>query len=171
MAVEGLYLGAALDDGSRVTLDTDHLTTHAVCLGMTGSGKTGLGVVALRLSGVTRLGPWGVASVFAAMVLGVPLGTWAEKRWGKKDPGPFVIDEVAGYFTALFRVHGPSPGIAELLVAFFVFRVFDVVKPAPARRLENLPGGLGIMIDDIVAGLYSLLAVGAYRTFVLGQPF
>ena len=135
------------------------------------AGTAGALVLALLIPSSVPFGAACVVIVAVSMVVGVPLGTWAEERWEKKDPGPFVLDEVAGYFVALFRVHGPTPGIAELFVAFFVFRVFDVVKPAPARRFEDLPGGLGIMLDDIVAGLYSLLAVGAYRTYVLGRPF
>lgn len=119
--------------------------------------------------GGTTVG-FGVICVFMAalcMVLGVPLGSWAEKRWGKKDPGPFVIDEVAGYFVALFRFEAPKPEIGELLVAFFLFRLFDVIKPPPARRIESLPGGWGIMLDDIIAGLYALLGVVVYRQYFL----
>lgn len=101
---------------------------------------------------------------------GVPLGTWAEKRYGKKDPGPFVIDEVAGYFVALLRLDGAKPGLGELFVAFFLFRLFDVVKPFPARNMESIPGGWGIMLDDIFAGIYALLGVIVYRQYVLGLP-
>jgi phosphatidylglycerophosphatase A len=77
---------------------------------------------------------------------------------GAKDPRPVVIDEVAGYFVTLLFL--PPTG-AVLAAAFFLFRLADVVKPFPARRVEAWPGGLGIVADDIVAGLYANLALRA----------
>lgn len=100
----------------------------------------------------------------------IAVGTWAargaEKHWGRKDPGKVVIDETAGYLlSALFA--GPAPGAtaeewaARLAATFLLFRGFDIVKPWPARRLERLPGSVGIMIDDLFAGLYALAAFHA----------
>jgi phosphatidylglycerophosphatase A len=93
------------------------------------------------------------------------IGTWAatrtERITGRKDPGKVVVDEVAGQLIALMAVPAgvwigfPVP----VLVAFILFRFFDIVKPYPARRLEGIPGGLGIMADDLVAGLYAYLGV------------
>jgi phosphatidylglycerophosphatase A len=89
-------------------------------------------------------------------------GSWAasraEKMIGRKDPGIVVIDEVAGQLIALIFVHAfhfgvPIPPV--VIVGFVAFRFFDIVKPYPARRLESLPAGLGIMADDIVAGMYA----------------
>lgn len=101
---------------------------------------------------------------FAALftLLGRPCGDWAEKHFGRKDPGAFVLDEVAGY---LVTVAWPVfLGWNQLLVGFLLFRIFDIFKPPPARRLESLPGGLGIMIDDIVAGLWALaIMFGLYQ--------
>ena len=113
--------------------------------------------------GVPRFG-WHVglaAGITGAVVLliGIALGGWAERYYGFKDPKPFVIDEVLGYLIALLRVKDGVPGVAEMVLAFFVFRLFDVVKPPPARRLEFLPKGVGIMLDDVVAGLYALVVV------------
>ena len=92
------------------------------------------------------------------------VGTWAasrtEKLSGSKDPGKVVVDEVAGQFIALI----PVPFALEAawwpaILAFILFRFFDIVKPYPARKLESLPGGLGIMADDVVAGAYAALGV------------
>ena len=88
------------------------------------------------------------------------LGTWAATRTeqlsGRKDPGKVVIDEVAGQLIALLPlVPGTDPGWVSVIIAFVLFRIFDIVKPYPARRLEGLESGLGIMADDIVAGAYA----------------
>lgn len=92
------------------------------------------------------------------------IGTWAASRTeqlsGRKDPGKVVIDEVAGQFIALI----PVPfmiGAAwwSAILAFILFRFFDIVKPYPARKLESLHGGLGIMLDDVVAGVYAAVVV------------
>ncbi len=105
------------------------------------------------------------AAVCAAAVLlvGIALGGWAERYYGFKDPKPFVLDEVLGYLIAVFRWGDGVPGTKELVLAFFAFRLFDVVKPPPARRLEFLPKGVGIMLDDLVAGLYALAFVWVVR--------
>ncbi len=95
----------------------------------------------------------------AGLVLVLPLSVWAcgteARRRGIADPGPVVIDEVAGQWVALALVScvlGRQPGPRELAVSFLLFRVFDVVKPWPIRRLERLPGGWGIVADDLAAG-------------------
>lgn len=105
------------------------------------------------------------AAVAGAIVLaiGISLGGWAERHYGFKDPKPFVLDEVLGYLVALLRLKGGVPGASEMILAFFAFRLFDVVKPPPARRLEFLPKGVGIMLDDLVAGLYALALVVVVR--------
>ena len=74
--------------------------------------------------------------------------------FGEKDPGRVVVDEIAGQMVALLFVR---PTALVLLAAFLLFRVLDVLKPWPARRLEDLPGGSGIMADDLMAGLYANL--------------
>jgi len=108
--------------------------------------------------------PLCIVSVVVFLLLGKPCGDWAEKRFGKKDPGAFVLDEVAGYLVTVAWLG--FYGWPQLIAAFFIFRVFDIFKPPPARRLESLPGGLGIMIDDIVAGLWGLAVMaGLYYGF------
>ena len=110
---------------------------------------------------------YGVLAVELVAIVVITLaGIWAasrtEKLSGRKDPGKVVIDEVAGQFIALM----PVPyllGTAwwSAILAFVVFRFFDIVKPYPARRLESLEAGLGIMADDIVAGVYAATVVAA----------
>ncbi len=94
------------------------------------------------------------------------VGVWAashtETLSGKKDPSKVVIDEVAGQFIALLAVPFMiDPAWWSLILAFILFRFFDIVKPYPARRLESLESGLGIMADDVVAGVYAGIGVAA----------
>jgi phosphatidylglycerophosphatase A len=88
------------------------------------------------------------------------LGTWAageaERALGGKDPGAIVVDEVAGMTLSVLTVP-LTPAV--LLVGFLLFRVFDILKPFPARDAQRLPGGLGVMVDDLLAGLYALVVV------------
>lgn len=101
----------------------------------------------------------------AAIVATVLLGLWAagdaEARFEMKDPGQVVIDEAAGYLLTTFLVRPHAPTLmgwgVPLLVSFLAFRMMDILKPWPARRLERLPGAVGIMIDDLFAGLYAAL--------------
>jgi len=89
----------------------------------------------------------------------VLLGRWAEETYGKKDPHQCTIDECAGQWLALVAVPiGLAPRWLAVLVALVTFRFFDIVKPSPARRLEKLPYGWGILLDDLVAGVYANLA-------------
>jgi phosphatidylglycerophosphatase A len=97
-----------------------------------------------------------------AIALVVAAGAWsagvAERHFGKTDPGQVVIDEVAGMLVTLFL----NPvGWPWAVGGFVLFRAADIVKPFPARRLERLPGGLGIMADDVMAGIYANLALRA----------
>jgi phosphatidylglycerophosphatase A len=105
---------------------------------------------------------WALGGAAAAIyVLGVWAAGVAEKQLETKDPPPVVIDEVAGQMIAFF--FQPWPRWGWLLAGFLLFRFFDVVKPFPARRLEHLPRGWGVMTDDVVAGAYSALGM-----FLLG---
>jgi phosphatidylglycerophosphatase A len=93
------------------------------------------------------------------------LGVWAASRseqlLNAKDPGRVVIDEVAGQLIALLPLPLSGIGYAPImvLIAFLLFRFFDIVKPYPARKFESLHGGLGIMADDLVAGAYAAVIV------------
>jgi phosphatidylglycerophosphatase A len=88
-----------------------------------------------------------------AVAIGIPAATQVSRASGIKDPQFVVIDEVAGQFIALVFV---PVSWQSLLAAFILFRGFDMVKPPPLRRLEKLPEGVGIVVDDVGAGLYAL---------------
>jgi phosphatidylglycerophosphatase A len=100
---------------------------------------------------------WSLLAAALIYLVGRSLGSWAERYAGKKDPGIFVLDEVVGYLVTVAWLQGPSP--VALVVAFFVFRFFDIRKPKLARRVEKIPGGDGILLDDVVAGVYGLVLV------------
>ena len=85
-------------------------------------------------------------------------GTVAERHFGTTDPGAGVIDEVAGMLLTLYLL--PATWTIAI-VGFVVFRAFDIVKPFPARRLESLHGGWGMMADDLMAAIYANLALRA----------
>ena len=74
------------------------------------------------------------------------------------DPSIVVIDEVVGMWIALVAI---PPGVLPIVITFLLFRLFDILKPAPAHHLEHLPGGWGIMLDDVVAGIYANLGTHA----------
>ena len=114
----------------------------------------GLGYLPLdRLWHVTALG----AMAVGAFALGVWAADRGEKFFGCVDPRQVVIDEVAGQIITFLAWPGAS--WRWLLVGFVLFRIFDVVKPYPARRIERVPGGWGIMLDDVAAGVYSAVAL------------
>ena len=96
------------------------------------------------------------AVIVALFVMGSWSGSVAERHFGRTDPGHVVIDEVAGMLTTLFLV---PVGWVGAIGAFFLFRISDIIKPYPANRLEALPGGIGIMADDVMAGVYANLAL------------
>lgn len=93
----------------------------------------------------------GLACFFT--IAGVPLANLAERVHGK-DPQSFVWDEVAGYLVTMLGMPVRQQPWFCLLGAFFVFRIFDILKPWPIRMVEQKPGGVSVIADDIVAGLY-----------------
>jgi phosphatidylglycerophosphatase A len=93
--------------------------------------------------------------------VGVVTSTMAERELGL-DAHPIVIDEVAGMVVTLLFISLPAAAparLAVLLVGFGFFRIFDIFKPWPADRLQHLPGGRGIVADDLMAGVYSNVAL------------
>ena len=90
---------------------------------------------------------------FAVVVVGIPAATAVSRASGLKDPQFVVIDEVAGQLITLIAV---AVSWKSALLGFILFRGFDIVKPPPVRQLERLPDGLGIVMDDVGAGLYAL---------------
>lgn len=95
--------------------------------------------------------------IFLITMAGIWAATRAEKATQKKDPSIVVIDEVAGQMIALLSGPFWLPTWWSVLSAFILFRLFDIWKPYPIRRLESLESGLGIMADDVLAGVYALI--------------
>jgi phosphatidylglycerophosphatase A len=94
------------------------------------------------------------AAAITATLIGIPASTIVARESAREDPGFVVIDEVAGQWFALIAIR---PDWAHALLALVLFRLFDIWKPWPIRRLEALPAGTGIMLDDVAAGLLALL--------------
>lgn len=119
--------------------------------------------VALGMTGCLII----AAATLPVTVIGYLLGDEAEKDFGKKDPSSFVLDEVLGQwltlllvflFSLLWKPLCAQP-VAHVAVGFLLFRAFDIAKPWPMRSIETLPGGAGIMLDDVVAGLYAAVSM------------
>ena len=98
---------------------------------------------------------WGyLAVLFVFLALAVLISHRAEQIFGGKDDGRIVIDEVAGY---LVTMAGIRPGLTVIILGFLLFRAFDILKPWPVRFIDQkCPGGLGVVLDDVAAGIYSL---------------
>jgi len=105
-----------------------------------------------------------VVAIVAITWVGIWAASRAERILGRKDPGKVVVDEVAGQMIALLPVwafaHGPYK--LSIMISFTLFRLFDIFKPYPARKFESLRGGLGIMADDLVAGVYAALVLSLF---------
>lgn len=93
------------------------------------------------------------------------LGSFSKRVFKRDDPGAFVLDEFAGVFVTV--LHPDKPSILGLLLAFALFRVFDIVKPFPVRQAESLPSGWGIVADDLVAGVFANVVLLGFRLWVL----
>jgi phosphatidylglycerophosphatase A len=122
----------------------------------------GIFLLLMRIA-IGMLGMW---LVLIAIVVITFAGIWAASRTeelsGRKDPGKVVVDEVAGQLISLLPLTIFTLRPLTVMVSFTLFRFFDIVKPYPARRLEALKGGYGIMCDDLVAGVY-----GAVMTSII----
>ena len=127
-------------------------------------GTLGGVAIAWALRGTEDFLLWILLAALALYVLGRVVAPWAERAAGK-DPGAYVIDEVVGYLVTVAWIGGPST--LSLFTAFVVFRFFDILKPPPVKRFERIPGGDGILLDDVIAGLYGALVMAGLRLFVL----
>lgn len=92
------------------------------------------------------------AVILVIIILGFVTSGRVEKIFQEKDPGEIVIDEFAGMLISLYRI---PPAMGYVVTGFLLFRFFDIVKPKPIRDLEKLKGSMGIMSDDIIAGVYT----------------
>jgi phosphatidylglycerophosphatase A len=89
-------------------------------------------------------------------------GGWMEGHFGRKDPGECTLDEFGGQALTLLAVPLGGGGLvraAVVISAFLLFRAFDILKPPPVRNLESLPGGWGVVADDLMAGIYANVAL------------
>lgn len=122
-------------------------------------GTFGSAVGLVVYAAVSAANNWAIEAIALTVILvaGIWSANHVERELGK-DPGAVVIDEVAGMLVTLAFI---DVSVTAALVGFFIFRLLDVIKPPPARRLENLHGGPGIVLDDVMAGIYSNLALRA----------
>lgn len=109
-------------------------------------------LIPLRRAGLV----WEISFLVAFTLLGIVAGGVVARRLGIEDPGVVVVDEIVGMWVSLLFL--PLTG-GTAAAGFVLFRIMDVFKPYPARQLEHLPGGLGIMADDLMAGVYANLCL------------
>jgi phosphatidylglycerophosphatase A len=122
-------------------------------------GTAGTLVGLLLFWPLAGLGPLAQLAALAAMfVASVAAADSTARRTGLKDPSIVVVDEIIGVWVSLALLPW-TPAVA--VAAFLIFRALDVVKPPPARGFESLPGGWGIVLDDVMAGIYTNLLVRA----------
>lgn len=104
-----------------------------------------------------------LACIASSLPIGIPPATITARESGRKDPGVVVIDEVAGQWIALIGTHFDW---RHALLALVLFRLIDIVKPFPVRQMEKLPGGWGIVCDDLAAGLYACAVASVIRIWI-----
>ncbi len=104
------------------------------------------------------------AVILIVIALGFMTAGKAEKMFGEKDPEEIIIDEFGGMLISLYRI---PPTMGYVVTGFLLFRFFDIVKPKPIRNLEKLKGSLGIMSDDLIAGVYANMALQVVYVFSL----
>lgn len=124
-----------------------------------GPGTWGSAVTVLLWAAIDHALPMNSRALTAAalavliVLLGIPAATRVARASATKDPSFVVIDEVAGQLISLISV---PLAWQTFLAGFILFRVFDILKPPPVRQLERLPEGIGIVLDDVAAGIYAL---------------
>lgn len=123
-----------------------------------------MAAVGLWLIPFSRVGLW--TTLAAVVVVGIWASHRVEAALERKDPGVIVIDEVAGMMVAVLLL---PRTLGVLLCAFLLFRLFDIWKPFPAREAQALRGGFGIVVDDLIAGVYALVLIMGAR-MLFGVP-
>jgi phosphatidylglycerophosphatase A len=121
-----------------------------------GTAGSVAGLVVYLLVWWTRSPTVEISLIVVTFVIGTWAATHAERYFGAIDPGPVVIDEVLGMLVTLAFI---PAGWSAAVCGFVLFRIFDVIKPFPANKLEHLHGGFGIMADDAMAGIYANLVL------------
>ena len=111
--------------------------------------------------------PFTTLALLVTLAIVTLVGIWAgsrvERAIDAKDPGIIVIDEVAGMLVSVLFLPRTIP---VLVTAFLLFRLFDIWKPFPARQFQEVHGGLGVMLDDLIAGAYALALIAISRALV-----
>ncbi len=130
------------------------------------AGSIGALIPAVLLAHYAGWAPW----TFAALaIVATPLGMWAAgvvaRETGREDPQLVVIDEVLGQWITL--AGAATLNWKTFLIGFVLFRLFDIWKPPPVRKLEDLHGGVGIVADDMMAGVYGALVLAAISRFLM----
>jgi phosphatidylglycerophosphatase A len=131
-------------------------------LGKPGPGTWGSAATVLLWAAIAHVTPipYQISIILAltalSVVVGIPAATLEARGCGRKDPSHVVIDEVAGQLVTLI---GAPVSLAPMLIGFLLFRAFDISKPFPIRRLEKLPEGTGIVVDDLGAGVYGWIVL------------
>lgn len=103
-----------------------------------------------------------VPAIIVSLIYGIFIGSKFEQVYGK-DPSVFTLDEFTGSWIALLIL---PVNIYWLIANFFLWRILDILKPYPANRLENLSGGWGIMLDDVVSGIYTAVILALIKQFI-----
>jgi phosphatidylglycerophosphatase A len=123
-----------------------------------GTAGTAGGVILFYF--LTKFSPFIYFSFLVGFIIfSLWISTRASYVYGQADPSQVVIDEVCGYLVTMAFIY---PSLINIVLGFFLFRFFDIVKPPPARSCERLPGGFGIVADDVVSGIYAniILQIG-----------
>lgn len=129
-----------------------------------GTAGTLVGIAIYILLNQLPLKLYGILTL-AIVIVGIWLSYRAEAILGEKDSGVIVIDEIAGFLVTMFAL--PMTW-QTMTIGFFVFRAFDIFKPFPIRRIDQrLPGGWGVMLDDVLAGVYANLTIQLLRRVML----
>jgi phosphatidylglycerophosphatase A len=136
-----------------------YLLARAASVGIAGASRSAAQVEAVQTAAALVL-------LISVTLAGVWAASRAEKLLGRKDPGAVVIDEVAGQLITFAFVPFKS-GAWVVVAGFALFRLFDIWKPYPVRRLEALESGLGIMADDVLAGFYAATVLSLATTLRL----
>jgi phosphatidylglycerophosphatase A len=124
-------------------------------------------LVAIPLSlGLNRIAGASLYLALLTLVAFIAVASWlckkGEEIFQAKDCSKIVIDEIAGFMVANFA----SPaGLKPAILAFLLFRFFDIIKPYPARRAERISGGLGVILDDLIAGVYAFAIVRLFLSW------
>lgn len=105
-----------------------------------------------------------IAVTAVVIFISVRASDVVENIYGRSDPGQIVADEVCGYLVTMVLI---PPTLTNIIIGFFLFRFFDMVKPPPSRQAERLPGGTGVVMDDVVAGIFANIVLQVVTRYLL----